>query len=318
MGTDVEMLYEEALDLLGEGEGEAALERGRALADAGDPRGYELSAMALAELERSGEAVTVLERGTRAHPDRWLLWQLLGNALSDENRHDEALLAYDRALSLPDVDRDSVEYNRALSRARAGDPDRALAGLARLAAGPFALRAGALQVAVLRDRGRIDEALAAAAEAQQRVGPATAEVGGEGELLAELAETLFHGKGDRAGAERAARASLVDEAHPLAFEILRELRAQKSPAARFHRLTVEGRLPQGPTSEPVGFYRVYEVVADDADAAFRFAADVEVPEARASLRLEEHEAGEPAPDEWLGVLSASEYLCFDEVPAEGR
>lgn len=313
MGTNEDTLYEQALDLLSEGEADAALERARALADAGDPRGFELQAMALADLERSGEAVAILERGTKAHPDRWLLWQLLGNALSDENRHDDAVLAYDRSLSLPGADRDSVEYNRALSRARAGDPDGALAGLGRLAEGPFALRAGALQVAVLRDQGRIDEAVAAAEEARKRVGPETDEVGGEGELLAELAETLLHGKGDRAGAEKAARESLADEAHPLAFEVLRELRGEKSPEARYHRVTVEGRLPQGPTSEPVGFYRVYEVVAVDAEAAFRLASEVEVPESRASLRMEEAEAGEPAPDELIGVLSASEYLCFDEV-----
>ncbi len=312
MGTNEETLYEEALDLLGDGEHDAALERGKALADAGDVRGYEIQAMALAELERPAEATKLLERGTAAHPDRWLLWQLLGNALSDEERHDDALLAYDRALALPGVDRDSVEYNRALSRARAGDPERALAGLTRLAAGPFALRAGALRVAVLRDQHRIDEALAVAEEARKHVGPETEEIGGEGELLAELAETLFHGKGDRAGAERAAKESLADEAHPLAFEVLRELRGRTSPGARWFRLTIEGRLPQGP-SEPVGFYRVYEVVADDVDAALALAAELEPAECRASLRLEDHEAGDAAPDELVGVVSASEYLCFDEV-----
>jgi predicted Zn-dependent protease len=312
MGTNDHDRYEEARELLEEGEAEAALELGKQLTDGGDPRGFELQALALAELERPEEAVKLLEKATSAHGDRWILWQLLGNALSDLERHDDALLAYDRALTLPDAERDSVEYNRALSRARADDLDAALAGLGRLAAGPFALRAAALQVAILRDQDRIDEALAAAEEARKRTGPETAEVGGLGELLAELAETLFHGKNDRAGAERVAREALADEAHPLALEVLRELRGKSSPRAKLHRLAVEGRLPQGP-SAPVGFYRMYDVFADDRDAALALAAELEPAEVRDSLRVVEHEEAEEAPNELLGVVAASDYLCFDEV-----
>jgi predicted Zn-dependent protease len=315
MMTNDDQRYDEARELLEEGEAEAALELGKELAGGGDPRGYELQALALAELERAEEAVRLLEKATAAHGDRWILWQLLGNALSDLERHDDALLAYDRALALPGAERDSVEYNRALSRARADDLDAALAGLDRLAAGPFALRAAALKTAILRDQDRIDEALAVAERARTQAGPETAEVGGLGELLAELAETLYHGKNDRAGAERAAREALADEAHPLALEVLRELRGATSPRAKLHRLAVEGRLPQGP-SAPVGFYRMYDVFADDRDAALAFAADLEPAEIRASLRVVEHEETEEAPDELLGVVAASNYLCFDEVGEE--
>jgi Flp pilus assembly protein TadD len=57
---------------------------------------FEIQALAYADLGDPSKAISVLREGTTKCPNVWLLWQLLGNNLSDAGRFEEAFEAYEK------------------------------------------------------------------------------------------------------------------------------------------------------------------------------------------------------------------------------
>ena len=62
----------------------------------------------------------MLPEGTDKCPDVWLLWQLLGNYLSDEGQLEEAFEAYQRGLRIDESNMESLNLNYAIALMRSG------------------------------------------------------------------------------------------------------------------------------------------------------------------------------------------------------
>ncbi|MCJ8346654.1 tetratricopeptide repeat protein, partial [bacterium] len=88
--------------------------------------GYEIHALALSKAGKNRAAIRILKRGLEKSPKVWLLWQLLANLLSDENKYDQALKSYQRAKDCEHVDQYSVNLNIAILYGRTKQYDLAL------------------------------------------------------------------------------------------------------------------------------------------------------------------------------------------------
>lgn len=91
--------------------------------------GFEIEAQALAQKGAKEDAIAVLRKGLVVAPQSWLNANLLGNYLSDMERHEEAFAAYEQALRTPSANRILIEANHALALKRAGREDEARAKL---------------------------------------------------------------------------------------------------------------------------------------------------------------------------------------------
>ena len=153
-----------AFDLLDRNNAPEALKIGRQLENERFSGGFEIQALALADLHRRSDAIEVLERGVATVPDIWLLWQLLGNYRSDSGDIEGAISAYLRAYTA-DCDAVSVAYNHANALARAERWAEAKASLAPVFENGALLQADAqlalyiinLQEDLLRIEGRDEE-----------------------------------------------------------------------------------------------------------------------------------------------------------------
>ncbi len=292
-----------------------ALRVGQELRRRRNSGGFEIEARALWEMGKRGRAIAVLEDGVRAFPTIFILWSYLGHYLSDEGRYDEALHAFERARSLPKADMAVEDLNIAIVYFRQGRYEESLALAHRVPVppkGPPAWRVADVKVSALNGLGRHEEALRVAAGGRDSVMKGTpGAVGAVSRLTAEMARALWLGRGDSEGALAAAWAAIAArKQEETAAHVIRDVRNERSAAARAWRLTLVGvwpwRMPR--VKRRSEFLTVYNVVANDVEEAMELVRPFEPPEVRETLRVQEAEDQGPRPDASKGVYWTSEYV----------
>jgi tetratricopeptide (TPR) repeat protein len=113
-------LMSEAFEAMNLGKPEAALKIAKKLRRMRYSGCFEIQALAYADLGDPSKAISVLREGTTKCPGVWLLWQLLGNKLSDAGRFEEAFEAYERGLSTGEPNFESLNLNYAIALLRSG------------------------------------------------------------------------------------------------------------------------------------------------------------------------------------------------------
>ncbi len=315
-------LMNEAYGLLDREEAAQALKIGRRLEKMQYSGGFEIQALAYQELEENDKAIRVLQRGTKQAPDVWLLWQLFGNCLSDDEQYEEALTAYDKAVELPDSEKMSVQYNRAILLWRMERLDDANAVVEELLNDPdFAEARPEIQMNIRASRIGILSALGQNEDAVAFFDtlPVTDEWS---ECFAEVARldgkyaiALWNaGRPDQAR-KALARAIRHDKTNSEAHWLVREMRARDYPGGGIaYELLIQG--PWHATAFPGvdrrgGFFTKYHVVADDLEQALKFIREFEPPEIRDSLEIEEIVEKERS-DQPKGVYWTSAYNFYPE------
>jgi tetratricopeptide (TPR) repeat protein len=304
----VDGLLEQAYNLIQQGEAEQAIVVGKQLLEHKHARGFEIIALAYEQQGRSQEAIAVLKDGTSKVPNAWPLWELLGNLYSDAEEYQEAHNAYKKAMTCPNVDADSVNYNYAILLKRSGRNDEAAQLCDQVKGGDLRNKVRVLKLSVLNAQKKYDETIASGKtlidellsvpelpeEDMQDVARAYAEIG----------RAHWEGHYNREGAwENAWKALEWDRAENSALWLVREIINRKSPGSKWFKLVVEGKwhFPLDPAKPPPGFITTYEVVADSAEEALAFAQDLEPMEVRASMRIDSHEKMGAYPENNQGV-----------------
>lgn len=312
---DVQELIEEAQEALEERDYARAQRLAEKIIDARHSYGFELLARVFQEQDNLPRAIAVLQEGVTKAPRAWPLWSLLGELRSDHGEYDQALVAYDTALGLEGVDADEVHLNAAIVHDRAGRPEDALMRLheVRGTSAELAIQAARVRAEILLQTERPDAAAAAARAGLARVGEETpaADVA---PLYAALGKALWL-KNDREAALHYAWESLELHIEETALWLVREIEADYSDDARYYRILVNGRwyLEETGESHIDGFWRKYDVVADDEDEAMRFIARLEREEVRDTLRADEVEiVSDDASDQPKGVYWCSGYAFYRE------
>ncbi|HNB24969.1 MAG TPA: hypothetical protein PKZ32_21285, partial [Candidatus Melainabacteria bacterium] len=100
-----------------------------------------------------------------------------------------------------------------------------------------------------------------------------------------------------------------------ALAMLRQVYHMESTEAQHFRLLVRGSwfepIEQHGSGNP-GFYSTFDIVADNAEEAMAFAAELEPDEVRDSLVVEEVSVLGPCPNDLKGVYNRTGYAFFDQ------
>lgn len=313
---NVQEWIEEGQEALDERDFARAQQIAQKIIDARHSYGFELLARVFQQQDNLPRAIAVLQEGVAKAPRAWPLWMLLGEFRSDHGDYDQALLAYDTALSVEGVDTDEVHLNAAIVHDRAGRPEDALMRLheVRGTNPELAIQAARVRAEILLETERPDAA-AAAARAGLALMDEETFAADASPLYAALGKALWL-KGDRDAALHYAWESIGLHVEETALWLVREIEADYSDDARYYRLLVHGRwhIQAVDSDDHVdGFWRKYDVVADDEEEAMRFIARLEPEEVRDTLRAEEVEiVSDDASDQPKGVYWCTGYAFYRE------
>ncbi len=313
-----EQLVDQGFAAIDSGEYPRAVDIGRQLHALRDRRCFEIMGRAYWLMNRVEDAVVVLEAGVGAAPDLYILWEYLGCCYLDLNRYSEARAALQRGLQCPDASTSVAFYNVALAYKREGQPEMAMQTLQQIIEAecfiPVPVMAH-LRAGILNDLQRFDEAygVAAAAIGRMEFEPDPEAHGSDdvdwddpeetcAGLYAERGRARWGADQDREGALEDAQTSVeLFGAHDAALWLLRELDVRTSPRAQYFRILICGRWPETIDDKHWGFYRSYDVVADDLGEAMQYIRRIEPDGVRETLGIEEHHVCEPRPDGPKGV-----------------
>lgn len=311
---DTDALIRDAEAALQDEEYDRAQRAAEELIAAPHPYGYELLARVHVGRENLPRAIAVLQEGVTRHPHAWALWIYLGEVRSDHGDYDGALAAYDTALGVAGIDADRVHINAAIVHDRAGRPEDALMRLHEVigADDEVAIAAARVRANLLNELDRPDAAIAAA-----RAGLARANDGTAGDEIAPLHAAIAKAswaRGDREIALAEAWEALQLHPNDSALWLVREIESQYSAQSRYYRLSIRGSWPipfEGEVDAP-GYFRKFDVVAEDEDEALRLVARMEPEDVRATLSVHDVQMLEHVPDQPKGVYWCAGRVFFPE------
>ncbi len=318
-------LMQKGYEYLGEGDPGHAKKLGKKLLKMKYSGGYELLARAYEMEDRPQDAIAVLEEGTRAVPQIWLLWQQLGNLQSDQGDFQAANESYTKALDCPGVDSSQIYFNKAIALHRCNMPQEAMDALDQVDSDDLHWPALALRVALLNGLEQYHKAADLAKHLAERLLGSeelftqyTIELAG---IITELGIAVGRGNNDIDGARHCfIQALRYVKNFSYALAMLRQVYHMESATAQHFRLLLRGvwfePIEQHGAANP-GFYSTFDIVADNAEEAMAFAAELEPDEVRDSLVLEEVSVLGPCPDDLKGVYNRTGY-AFYEANNEGK
>ncbi len=308
---DVQALIAEAETALLEGKYDSAQRAAEQVIAQRYSYGFELLARVHAHRANLPRAIAVLQEGVAKAPRAWQLWLLLGEYRSDHGDFDGALAAFDTALGIDGVDADEAHINAAIAHDRAGRSEDALMRLheVRGRSDDSAVAAARVRATILLERERPAAAAAAAKAGLARVTDDMNAVD-IAPLHASLAKAEWM-KGDSdAALHHAWEAVALDSSEETALWLIREIEGEYSASAKHFRVIIHGR-DDGFDAD--GFWRKYDVVADDEEEAMHFIRRVEPEHIRSTLRMDEALILDTTPDQPKGVYWCTGYAFYQEA-----
>ncbi len=248
-----------------------------------------------------------------------MIWEYLGEYLSNAERYDEAIDAFRRAQSLPNASQAAAELNIAIVQDRQGRHEDALRILEKIPlmpkrdGDPTDWRVTSQRVSTLTRLGRPEEALSLVQKAIEGLRPDDEDRMGQALLWADFAELRWTHLNDAEGALDAAwEAVRLDKTNEMAAWVVRDVAHLLSPTARSYRVIVLGlwHLPLRAGEKALGFMTSYGVVADSAAEALEFIRPFEAPAVRESLRVQSIDDLGPKPELPKGVYWATGGYTF--------
>lgn len=316
---------DEAWECLGSLETDRALEIGKELIRMRYSGGFEIAALAHLQNDAPEDAVSILEKGVDLAPEAWTLWQLLGNCYSEDDRIDEAMKCYQRALECPEVDPNPVHLNIAIALSRAGQYERSNAELMFVTSPETQPRKYAIRLGNYAEQKRWSDIMLEASA----LFPQLIEINDE-EVTIASASDLSRIMSRWAEASIEVDESNLDFARDYAISAL-EFDSQNEIALRvirrcdneyktrddsLYRILVEGKWdePFEGEDDVEGFYSTYWVLAASPEEALGYAKNIEKGKVAATMRLEDWDT-EPteAADDLKGVYGRSGYQFFKET-----
>ncbi|HEX6099976.1 MAG TPA: tetratricopeptide repeat protein [Thermoanaerobaculia bacterium] len=307
---DVQALIAEAEEALLEGKYDCAQKAAEQVIALRYSYGFELLARVHAHRGNLPRAIAVLQEGVAKAPRAWQLWLLLGEYRSDHGDYDGALAAFDCALGIDGADGDEAHINAAIAHDRAGRAEDALMRLheVRGTKDDAAVAAARVRAVILLDQERPEAAAAAAKAGLARVGDDMNAVD-VAPLHGSLAKAEWMKGNQEAALHHAWEAVALDSSEETALWLIREIEGEYSTNAKHFRVIIHGR-DEGFDAD--GFWRKYDVVADDEEEAMRFILRVEPEHIRPTLRLDEAQVLDATPDQPKGVYWCTSYAFYQE------
>jgi tetratricopeptide (TPR) repeat protein len=311
----IEALMNQGYEHLEQEDYEEALEVARQLEELQFTAAFELAALAHDGQGDVEAAVRVLHRGVEAAPDCWPIWQMLGNYLSDLERYEEAEAAFEQALECDDPWTASIRLNQAILARRRELHEKAIELLDEVDDPELKLHVAEQWVGNLKQMGRNDEAVALAEPtlAENRENDEDADTLARTAAL--LGQIWLEQDHDREEILQLVLGWLeIEQGCEQLLAVLREVDGQHSPNARGFDMTLHAELPEGHSfaDDPVGYYIVCHVVADNPEEALQFVRRLETEELSPRLEIEEARESEADPQMAKGVYWRSGRIFYGD------
>lgn len=283
-----------------------------------EPGLYETQAEICEELNKTEEAVKILEQGIKIFKESWSLWELLGNYNSDLGNYEKAIDCYENGLNTEDPNKLALYYNYASVLSRLGKTNEALEKLELITKNTDLIEedvglltlCNSLLINLHNKLKNYDRAIEIFNEFATKHQIDQDEYNEElSSLYTSFAFALWKlGYVDEA-LEVSLEAVFLNQYNVNALSNLRGIRDngdyQKSKYMRI--LIHSNKLPSKETGE--GFYVSYDVVADNEEEAFEFIMEFELQNIRENIKIEEIEILE-APKQPKGVYSIGPYHVY--------
>lgn len=274
---NIEQLYQQALECVGQGKFSEARELGHQLLKRRFSGAFEILAKSFHGEGNLPVAIQVLESGVKEAPI-WPLWLQLGNYRSEFGDLQGALEAYREARESPGAEVDQILYNEAMMRRSFGNKEKALDLFHQVHQETQDKR---LRVVALTQRLTLLVEMDRVTEALMELGEAYLHESDNAELLSKLAFLLLD-KGDRSTALNLALQALgLRRSGPVA-RVVRMIQGEECEKATLFEVKFRGRFPE----DNLDFLKESKVFAEDAEEAERLALEFEPADMRADLIVE--------------------------------
>jgi len=298
-----------------------ALKIGSQLHEAKFSGAFEVKALALAGMGKKAKAIRVLEEGVRLVPDVWLLWQLLGNYLSDAKKYKQAMAAFEKGLQVERPDKVSLNYNYAVSLDRKGDRKKALSRIdlamdSREFADvepKLAHLCYAFAIDCRNKRRHFTEAEKIFERFEKDLRSKVPSEDALSSVYSDAAFALFKLRRSKEARGLLLKAIAADKHNTDAQSLLRTVDDSGSrKGSKYFRVMVHGRW--GRTSwwkKPTYFFTTYDVVANDETEALGYIKPFEPEGVRESLKVESVKVLK-SPSQPKGVYRTNGYSFYSE------
>lgn len=312
--TRARRLMEKGFSCLNTSRFEEALKVGRLLKKLRHSSAFEIIALARCRRGQLKKAITTLEEGVSKAGTVWVLWKLLGNCYSDAGRFDDAERAYQQALRQERCDTDVVHLNRGIAFDRRDRPRDCLKALDRVESARLVRRADACRIRAMLALGKRKAARSLAQSlTKRRPTHGKYDDENESEIFTACGLALKDSATTRRTAERLAhRAVELCPTNTTALSIIRELLPMTTRRLKTFRLLVHGEWnePIGKSRRPHGFFRTFDVAAENEEAALRYTKPFFPTAVRRSLAIEESKLVRLANASLAGVYSVTGYSFY--------
>lgn len=306
-----EQLSSQAWIAIGEEDWEEADKIGQQLIEAGYESGYRVRSATQESQENWDEAEAILREGVQRFPNIWQLHLQLGTLYYLQGRFEEGLAVYDRALTLPDVERNWIEMNRAAAMAQTGQIDEALNLLQGIDDDALRNSAMELKMQILDQMMRYDLVLELAEEELEHlITPETEEEAAVmSRILSYVAAAVFAQEEETTEPNEKETHTLFylqqaiayDRSNELAMMLSREIRGEFAEPGILYGIMVQANYVEDGVSTPV--LSTYGVLADSVEEAVAMIKEYEIEEIdQDSMQVLEVEEGEPEDEEELKGL----------------
>lgn len=320
--NDAEALMGEASRLLEEFEPKKALKIGKQLEKMRFSGGFEIQALAYADLDKKGKAIKVLEKGIKTVPDVWLLWQLLGNYYSDEGDFEKALTTFEKGLQTKQPDKISLKYNYAIALQRQRNFEKAQGLISEILSDErypdeieenLLLHIQGLRLGLLNNLKQYKETLKLFAELEKTASQfEDAQPSELSRIFDEVAGAHWNLKNKDQAETYLKKSISYDKKNTGAQWLHREIHKEEDYTnAKYFRIIIEGKWHtpfEGETKLP-RFFTNYDVVANNEDEALEIIKYFEPPETHHSLKIDDLKILK-TPKQPKGVYDTMSYNFF--------
>lgn len=297
---NLETLMWDAFQLLENGEPQKALEAGKELEKLRYSGGFEIQALAYAELGKKKKAINVLEKGVEEAPDIWLLWQMLGNYYSHEGQMEKSCDAFEKGLQIEQTDRVSLLYNYSLALERNHEYEKAQRKISEIQQDErfpgdteeyLYLLIQSLRLSLLNNLQQYQDAIKLYAQLEDSVIRREEDYPSElSRIYAEVSKTYLN-LADPAKAKNYLKKAVErDNQNETAYWLYRELYGSADyKKAKYYRMVIQGKWhePLEEEKKLPGVFINYEVAADNEEEALEIIKFFEPPEIHDSLNISE-------------------------------
>ena len=315
---DRDDLMEQAFGYINTNELKKAAKIGNQLLKMKYTGGFEIMGLVYMEKGEINKAIKTLEEGVKKAPDIWLLWQLLGNAYSDNKKYKKALQSYSSALKCADKDVSSIYYNIAIALSREEKYEEALKACENVIREELLLMRICLKIFLLNKLNRFEESIDLGKRQIDTLESSEQDNTYISKIYSEMAIAYWaHDRDEINALKHIFKAIEHDKTNSDAMNILREVENNSSKTSKYSRIIIEGKANglMIEDADALGFFATYGVVAENEEEALKYVRRFEPKEVRDTLRIEKCEVLKGRVIDPKGVYYCNDgYILF---PLEG-